>query len=74
MAAILKPVGPLKVYVDNQAEVCVPAGQTVRQVLKDAGIPPELVALVLVNGEHQDKDYCVRDGDEIKVIAVIGGG
>ncbi len=74
MTAILKTVGPLKLYVNNQAEVNVSAGRTVRETLKGAGIPPELVALVLVNGECEDKDYVVRDGDAIKVIAVIGGG
>lgn len=74
MTAKLKPLGPLKVYIDNQTELEVSAGLSIRETLKAAGIPPELVALVLVNGDHQDKDYLVRDGDAIKVIAVIGGG
>ena len=38
------------------------------------GIPPEVVALVVVNEEHQTKDYILQDQDIVRVLAVIGGG
>ena len=52
----------------------VEPGRSVRQTLVDLGVPPELVALVLVNDVQQDKDYVLSDGDFVRVIAVIGGG
>jgi sulfur carrier protein ThiS len=42
--------------------------------LQTLGMPPEVVALVLVNDEVQPKDYVLRDGDRIKLMAIIGGG
>jgi sulfur carrier protein ThiS len=74
MPATMIPVGPLKNYTHGLAELSVEPGSTVRQTLKDAHIPPELVALVMVNGEQQNKDYVVAEGDVVKVIAVLGGG
>lgn len=74
MTALLRPVGMLKSYINNQPEVEIPSGVSVREALKVAGMIPELVALVLVNDEHKDKDYILQDGDILKVMAVIGGG
>jgi molybdopterin converting factor small subunit len=37
-------------------------------------MPPEIVALVMVNDEQQSKDYVLKEGDIVKLIAVIGGG
>ena len=48
--------------------------QTIRQAIQSFRMPPEVVALVLVNDEQQDKDYIIQDGDYIKLLAVIGGG
>ena len=74
MPAKICPIGTLKQYTAGQAEVPVEAGRTVRETLTACGIPPELVAGVLVQEVLVGKDYCVREGDVIKVIAVIGGG
>lgn len=74
MAANIRLVGELKSYIGNKEEIEVEAGQTLRQVLKDLGMPAEIVALVLVNEEQQDKDYILKEGDIVKLIAVMGGG
>ncbi len=74
MTATIKPFGILKSYIDNQGERLVEPGHTVRQTLLDLGIPPEVVAMVTVNGELEMKDYVIQDGDLVKLIAVIGGG
>ena len=71
---IVRPVGTLKSYIGGQTEVAVDAGRTVREAMTALGIPPEIVALVLVNEVQQAKDYVVQDGDVVKLIAVIGGG
>ena len=74
MSAIIRPVGTLKSYIGGQAEVTVDAGRTVRETIAALGIPPEIIALVLVNDAQQAKDNTVQDGDTVKLIAVIGGG
>ena len=74
MTAHIKPVGMLKSYVGGQNEVSVEAGRTVREAIAALGIPPGIVALVMVNEEQQPKDYVLQDGDTVRLLAVIGGG
>jgi sulfur carrier protein ThiS len=74
MSAQIRPVGTLKSYIGGQTEVAVDAGRTVRETMTALGIPPEIVALVLVNDAQQAKDYVLQDDDVIKLIAVVGGG
>ncbi len=74
MSARIRPIGTLKSYIGEQAEVAVDAGRTVRETMTALGIPPEIIALVLVNDAQQAKDYVVQDGDVVRLLAVIGGG
>jgi len=74
MTTIVRPFGILKSYIDNQPERIVEPGRTVRQTMIDLHIPPEVVALVTVNDEQETKDYIIREGDLVKLIAVVGGG
>ena len=74
MIARIRPLGILKSYVGGQNEVSVEAGRTVHAAIVALGIPPEIVALVMVNEEQQPKDYVLQDGDAVRLLAVIGGG
>jgi sulfur carrier protein ThiS len=74
MTATIKAYGMLKTYLGGQKETGVEHGLTVRQALAALGIPSELVAFVIVNDEQQNKDYCLQEGDVVKVMAVMGGG
>jgi len=74
MIARIRPLGILKSYVGGQHEVMVEAGRTVHEAIAALGIPPEIVALVMVNEEQQPKDYILQDGDAVRLLAVIGGG
>ena len=74
MSTFIRPIGMLKDYIGGCDEAAVEPGQTVREALVALKIPPEIVALVSVNGEMQNKDYCLQDGDVVRVMAVIGGG
>jgi sulfur carrier protein ThiS len=74
MTAILKPFGILKEYIQGTSMVSVPSNITVREAITSLNIPPEIVALVVVNGAQQSKDYLIQEGDEIKLLAVVGGG
>jgi sulfur carrier protein ThiS len=74
MTAIIRPLGMLKSYIGDLKEVTVESGFSVRNTVTQLGINPDLVAGVFINGEQQTKDYIVQDGDDIKLLAVIGGG
>jgi sulfur carrier protein ThiS len=64
----------LKSYIGGQAEISVEAGRTVRAAVTAMGMPPEIVALVLVNDVQPSKDYYLQDGDVVKLAAFVGGG
>ncbi len=74
MPAKIRPLGVLKTYIDNQTEKEIQPGVTVREAMLALHMPPEVVALVLVNDEQQPKQYIIQENDVVKLIAVIGGG
>jgi sulfur carrier protein ThiS len=74
MSAQIKALGIIKSYLGGKNEIVVDAGNTVRETMCALNIPPDVVALVLVNDAQQSKDYRVRDGDVVKLLAVVGGG
>ena len=49
-------------------------GQTVQELIEEAGIPSELVAFVLVNGRQKPKSYVLKEGDVVKLAPLVGGG
>jgi sulfur carrier protein len=51
----------------------VKAGMTLRHVLSKIDIDPESV-LAIRNGELLTDDEIIRDGEEIKLVAIISGG
>ena len=74
MSAQIKALGIIKSYLGGKNEIIVDAGNTVRETMCAHNIPPDVVALVLVNDTQQSKDYRVQDGDVVKLLAVVGGG
>jgi sulfur carrier protein ThiS len=74
MPATLRPSGALRSYIDGKDEIAVEAGRSVRETLSALNIPPEVIALVVVNEEQKTKDYVLEEGDVVRVLAVIGGG
>ena len=59
------------IYRDKEWEF--PGGMTARDAIKKVGLDPEAV-LVVRNGELVTDDVILRDGDEVKLIAVVSGG
>ena len=74
MPATIRPIGSLKSYIAEKPEVEIESGITVREAILQLGIPPEIVALVIVNDTDQNKDYLIQNKDVIKLLAIIGGG
>lgn len=46
---------------------------TARDAIKKIGLDPEAV-LVVVNGQLMTDDVILREGDEVKLVAVVSGG
>jgi sulfur carrier protein len=51
----------------------IPSGMTIRHALERIGVNPDTV-LPTRNGELLTDDELVRDGDRIRLVAVISGG
>ena len=68
-------IGLLKNYTQNRESLTLhAAGKSINQVLAELGIPSVLVAVVLINGRQESKDYVLQDGDIVKLIPLVGGG
>lgn len=63
---------PVKVIVRKQ-EYEVPEGITVKQAVQQVGLNPESY-LALRNGEMVVETDLLREGDVVKLVAVISGG
>lgn len=49
-------------------------GTTVGQLIKDLGIPDDIVKLIFVNGRKQERSYCLCQGDRVGIFPPVGGG
>jgi sulfur carrier protein ThiS len=67
------PVGMLQRYIAQEV-VMADSGQSVHQLLEGLGIPPDLVAVVMVNSRQEPKSYLLQEGDEVKLVPLVGGG
>lgn len=74
MSVIIRSMGQLKSFFNDQTEIKVEAGSTVRETLAVLQIQSEIIASVVVNGDLQSKDYTLQEEDDVKLFAVMSGG
>ena len=79
MSATIRPVGLLRSNTWANADqegslITVSEGQSLEATCRDLGLRLDLIALFLVNGLPESKDYVLRAGDDIKLVALVGGG
>jgi sulfur carrier protein ThiS len=67
-------VGLLRSYGPAQASLHVEPGETVRELIRELGLNPDLVAIVMVNGRQQLKSHRLQPGDRVKLLPMVGGG
>jgi len=72
--AKVKVVGILSHYVGGRGEIEVEGGRSIGEILEGLGIPPALVGIVLLNGKQVEKSHRIEEGDEVKLIPLLGGG
>ena len=79
MTATLRPMGALRILAGNRglgehATITVEHGQSLESACADAGVRSDLVALFLVNGKPESGSYVLLAGDDVKLVALVGGG
>jgi sulfur carrier protein ThiS len=73
--ATFEVVGMLRDYVKHGPDQIGPVeGFTVTELIRKLGLPEDLVAFVMVNGQQEPKTYRIRPGDMVKLLPFVGGG
>ena len=67
-------VGLLRNYGPAQSSLPVKPGDTVLDLIRELGLEPDLVAIVMVNGRQQFKSHHLQPGDRVKLLPMVGGG
>ena len=49
-------------------------GTCVRDLIKDLGIPRDVVKLIFINGKKQDGNYRIQHKDRVGIFPPVGGG
>lgn len=76
MSVAFLPIGLLRHYVKGTERLVLQGkeGQTLEAVCQEIGFPLKMIGLFLVNGKPQSKDYLLKSNDEVKLVALVGGG
>ena len=66
----------LREYVGRapSVDVEIAAGQTIRQVLEQLGVPLEKARIIFINHRAASADDSLQGGEQIGVFPAIGGG
>ena len=79
MSATIRPVGTLRSASwtrggQEQSPITVRDGQSIEAACRDLGLRLDVIALFLVNGRPEPKEYVLQAGDDVKLVALVGGG
>ena len=69
---ILKKYGEGKLDLDNN--ISIPEHLTLQDLISRLNIHERLGKVCLVNGYPRDKEYTLSEGDEVKILPLLGGG
>jgi len=69
---ILKKYGEGKLDKDNN--ISIPENLTLQDLISHFNIPERLGKVCLVNGHPRDREFTLSEGDEVKILPLIGGG
>jgi len=69
---ILKKYGEGKLDKDNN--ISIPEHFTLQDLISHLSIPERLGKVCLVNGYPRDIEYTLSEGDEVKILSIMGGG
>lgn len=70
----VKPYGPLAARIKGGAYV-LKEGARLKKALKKSGVIAAGIPFVsMINGQRVTADHVLADGDEIRILQIIGGG
>lgn len=77
MKVKVRTYGLLRKYIPkelNPYEMEIKEGTTVADLLEFLRIPKEYVPIVTVEEKKVDLSYTIKDGDELTLLPIMGGG
>lgn len=77
MRITLKALGGMKEFFPNNKEILeveTEDGKKISDTLKENGINPDIVMLVMVGGKNVGKDYIPKDSEEVGLLPPLAGG
>ncbi|MBT3175917.1 MAG: MoaD/ThiS family protein [Desulfobacula sp.] len=63
-----------KYQPENSKGLEIAEETTVEKLMKDLGIPSELVKLIFINGKMQKSKYRLKHNDRVGLFPPVGGG
>jgi sulfur carrier protein ThiS len=69
---ILKKYGEGK--LDKNNNISIPEHLTLQDLISHLNIPEKTGKVCLVNGYPRDIEYTLSEGDEVKILKIVGGG
>lgn len=68
-------VGILRDHGVSSGRVDLPGtSATIGELLRHLALPPDLVAISLVNGLQRARSHQLAEGDLVKLVPIMGGG
>lgn len=74
MKVRIKLFATLRNFGPEEQEIEVPENATIEDVIKLLKLPEKIPLLRIVNGEHRNLNYRLKEGDVIALFPPIGGG
>ena len=59
---------------NKRATVTVKKGITVGDLMEKLNIPPKITNVIMVNGQHKDRDAILEEDDVLSIFPPISGG
>ena len=60
--------------LDKDNNISIPEHFTLQDLISHLNMPERLGKICLVNGYPRDRESPLSEGDEVKILALIGGG
>jgi molybdopterin synthase catalytic subunit len=74
MRVTVKLYATLRNFGPEEQQRELPENSTIEDVINMLKLPEKMPILKIVNGEHRDPKYLLKDGDEIAFFPPIAGG
>jgi sulfur-carrier protein len=65
----------LSKYLSGNGQSCqVNENTSVEKLIKELGIPDDMVKLIFINGKRVEKTHILKQGDRLGIFPPLGGG